>query len=416
MAKGEKMSISSFLNILPHTEELPEFNPKNSTGWQGIKALWYQGAEYHGKPTKVFAYIGFPNMDKTKKVPAVVLVHGGGGHAFAHWIKIWNARGYAAIAMDTEGFLPAKEWKGMTGTEGESKEKYVRQLYDELADEKFTLGPENDGVLTPNLPQNEQWIYHGIIDTILVHNILRADQRIDKNKIGICGVSWGSVITSLAIGYDNRYAFAIPIYGSAYLEYATTNVCSGFHNLEEVRNLWSAADRLKNTQFPILWLCALYDGAFCSYSNSLSYLHTKKQGSNLSIQEELFHSHEAAWAREECYRFADSVVLGKQALITVEEEPKPSAHVSFKIIIPEDFEKVTARLVYSTEDFPNNVKSQFLDKCRSISAIINKDMVSIDIPEEAYYYYFEFTGEVKGQQLISTTSWIKKEENKVETV
>ena len=410
------MSISSFLNILPQTEYLPEFNPKNSTGWQGIKALWYQGARYHGKPTKVFAYIGFPNMKQGKKVPAIVLVHGGGGHAFAHWIKLWNDRGYVAIAMDTEGFLPAKKWKGLTGTEGEAKEKYVRQLYDELEDEQFTLGPANDGVLTPDLPQGEQWIYHGVVDTILAHNILRADERIDQDKIGICGVSWGSVLTSLAIGYDTRYAFAIPIYGSAYLEHAATKVCSGFHNIEKTRDLWSATERLDNTKFPILWLCALYDGAFCSYSNSLSYLHTKKQGSILSIQEELFHSHEAAWAREECYRFADSVVSGKQALVMLAEEPQASMHVKFRIIVPEDFERVTARLVYSTEDFPNNEKSQFLNKCRSVPAIIDRNIVSADVPKEAYYYYFEFTGEIKGQQLISTTSWVKKEENADETI
>lgn len=411
------MNVNSFLNILPKMEYLSEFDPQDSTGWKGVKALWYQGAECKGKPTKVFAYIGFPNMDEVEKVPAVVLVHGGGGHAFARWIKIWNARGYAAIAMDTEGFLPAKQWKGLTGTEGESKDKYVRQLYDELIDEEYTLGPENDGVLTPNLPQDEQWLYHGIIDTILAHNILMADQRIDKNKIGICGVSWGSVITSLAIGYDTRYAFAIPIYGSAYLEYAATNVCSGFHNLEKTRELWSAAERLTDVKFPILWLCALYDGAFCSYSNSLSYLATKEQESYLSIQEELFHSHEAAWAREECYRFADSVVLGKQALIIAEEEPQSSAHVNFKIMIPEDYEKVTARLVYSAEDFPNNVKSQFLDKCRSVPVVVDKDKVTAEIPKEAHYFYFEFTGEVCGKQLISTTSWVKKdEENKDETI
>ncbi len=396
-------------------EYLPAFHPRSTTGWQGIKALWYEGAEYQGRPTKVFAYIGFPNIDEGKKVPAVVLVHGGGGHAFAQWIKLWNARGYAAIAMDTEGFLPAKEWKGLTGTEGEEKKKYVRELYDELADEKFTLGPENDGVLTPDLPQDEQWIYHAIVDTILAHNILRVDDRIDKNKIGICGVSWGSVITSLAIGYDTRYAFAIPIYGSAYLEHAATNVCSGFHNIEKVRQLWSAADRLKYTQFPILWLCALYDGAFCSYSNSLSYLHTRKQGSILSIQEELFHSHEAAWEREECYRFADSVVSGNLALVVPEEEPQSEGYVRFKIVVPKDFEKVTVRVVYFTEDFPHNEKSQPLNKCQSVPATIEGNIVSADVPKEAYYYYFEFTGEVKGKQLLSTTSWVKKEK-KDETV
>lgn len=31
----------------------------------------------------------------------MVLVHGGEGTAFAKWVRLWNERGYAAIAMDT---------------------------------------------------------------------------------------------------------------------------------------------------------------------------------------------------------------------------------------------------------------------------------------------------------------------------
>ena len=32
-----------------------------------------------------------------------VLVHGGGGTAFDAWVRLWNDRGYAAIAMDLAG-------------------------------------------------------------------------------------------------------------------------------------------------------------------------------------------------------------------------------------------------------------------------------------------------------------------------
>ena len=39
----------------------------------------------------------------------MVLVHGGGGTAEAEWVRIWNARGYAAISMDTCGCVPGGE-------------------------------------------------------------------------------------------------------------------------------------------------------------------------------------------------------------------------------------------------------------------------------------------------------------------
>jgi hypothetical protein len=36
-----------------------------------------------------------------RKVPGIVLLHGGGGTAFESWVKLWVDRGYAAIAIDT---------------------------------------------------------------------------------------------------------------------------------------------------------------------------------------------------------------------------------------------------------------------------------------------------------------------------
>ena len=72
-----------------------------------VNAYFFQSVDYEGSPTYVFAYVGIPdNASKDNPVPGVVLVHGGGGTAFADWVKMWNDRGYAAIAIDTEGKIP----------------------------------------------------------------------------------------------------------------------------------------------------------------------------------------------------------------------------------------------------------------------------------------------------------------------
>ena len=55
-----------------------------SLNYLNEKAFYYAGLDYLRHKTKVFAYIGFPaNASSTNKVPAVVLVHGGGGTALA---------------------------------------------------------------------------------------------------------------------------------------------------------------------------------------------------------------------------------------------------------------------------------------------------------------------------------------------
>src|SRR4051794_2950330 len=49
---------------------------------KGVKAVFFAGPEYKGKPTRVFAWIGLPEKSNPpKKVPGIVLVHGGGGTA-----------------------------------------------------------------------------------------------------------------------------------------------------------------------------------------------------------------------------------------------------------------------------------------------------------------------------------------------
>ena len=76
-----------------------------------VRSLFYAGEPYGGKPTRVFAYYATPgsvagDASLDKNLPAVVLIHGGGGTAFREWAELWAKRGYAAIAMDLAGYRP----------------------------------------------------------------------------------------------------------------------------------------------------------------------------------------------------------------------------------------------------------------------------------------------------------------------
>ena len=404
------MSIKDYLNLIPDMVRIPTFDPKSETGWQGVEAISYSGAPYHGKKTKIFAHIGFPKANKGEKVPAVVLVHGGGGHAYAHWVKLWNDRGYAAIAMDTTGFYPTEECRGLAGKECGQFENYTRELYGELEEEGYISGPNNDGLLEGiDLPIEEQWMYHAIVDTILAHNILLNDERIDCDKIGICGISWGAVITTLALGYDSRYAFAIPIYGSAYLEEApeTLGFCDKFKQ-DKVKRIWCATRHISKIDIPVYWMCSLKDRCFCCTSNSRSYLTTKAHGASFSICDDLIHGHYHAWDREEGYRFANAVLQNKFPFISAKTEPQDSCEVQFQIQIPNDFENVEVSLVYLTGALVYDEKDNLLSEHYKVPLELNDNIVSAKIPNEAYGFYFEFSGYVDGKRMVSSTSFVER--------
>ena len=75
-----------------------------------VHSLLYSGEEFQGHATEVFAFYASPatlgQAPAGTKFPGVVLIHGGGGTAFADWAYLWAKRGYAAIAMDLSGSRP----------------------------------------------------------------------------------------------------------------------------------------------------------------------------------------------------------------------------------------------------------------------------------------------------------------------
>ena len=66
----------------------------------GMKAVYYDGLPWKDRPTRVFAWLGFPEGG-AGKVPGIVLVHGGGGSAFREWVAKWKK----PLHSSCKGFL-----------------------------------------------------------------------------------------------------------------------------------------------------------------------------------------------------------------------------------------------------------------------------------------------------------------------
>lgn len=103
----------------------------------------------------------------------MVLIHGGGGTAFAEWVRMWNREGFAAIAIDTAGTVPEK------AAAGPSNPKRNRHEFS---------GPTGWGDFeNVDAPVTDQWSYHAVAVSILAHSFLRSQPGVDPKRIGVAG-------------------------------------------------------------------------------------------------------------------------------------------------------------------------------------------------------------------------------------
>ncbi len=405
--------LNACLSIQPAVKYYPAYDPKSSASgvnqWEGIRALTFDGAPINGSKTKVFAYIGYPK-DTSKKSPAIVLLHGGMGHAYAQWIQKWTEKGYVAIAFDNTGYFPTAAGKGLAGRESDPQSYWTYGLSGDFAEEGYVNAPTNSGMADAGIKSEKQWMYHAVAQTILAHNILRADPKVDPGRIGITGISWGGVITSLAIGYDTRFAFAIPIYGSGYLEEALSYMGPPF-NTAECRAVWSAQERFDRVKFPVFWMGWNNDTAFSINSNSKSYLDTRGNAKTaLAMLHQMGHSHSAAWNQAISYRYADWAVKNGAGLIQLESEPA-GEKISIKFTCPSDARAVQAKIYYVTEKITYNKKqgqaTTSMDQTWQTAACsVTGNTISGTVPDGAHSYYIELTLDTPQGSFCTTSSLV----------
>ena len=87
------------LSLAPRAEEDPDRSV------QGVNAIFYQGLPWKGRSPLIFAYYVLPSVQPSEKVPAMVLMHGGGVDAFIPGVQLWLGHGYAVIAMGSCGCI-----------------------------------------------------------------------------------------------------------------------------------------------------------------------------------------------------------------------------------------------------------------------------------------------------------------------
>jgi len=359
----------------PSIYEVPETFWEPNKDQENIKALFYKTMPYKNKETRAFAYIGIPKCDKP--VPAMVLVHGGGGTAFHKWVKIWNDKGYAAIAMSLEGHMPDEEGNGKH-----------RHDYS---------GPERVGQFDDiEKPVKEQWMYHAISDIIIGHSLIASLPKIDANRIGITGISWGGILSSLVSGVDSRFKCAMPVYGAGYL-YESKGHFGDHGDLSaafiEKKKFWDPSHQFINGTIPTLWVNSDLDGHFSLNITSHSYQLTQSHA-YMSIHPSMPHSHNAGWDLNrvpELYAFADYYLKneGSEFCKIVKQPEGRRSFLTFESqedIVEATIYYLKEPLIYRSIEGGKRLRpGPWLTKSAKLN--IAKHLVEIELSNEVMTYY-----------------------------
>jgi dienelactone hydrolase len=340
----------------------PRTRPADGLYGSGAMAVYYDGLPFGGKPTRVFAWVALPAGEPGRKVPGIVLVHGGAGTAFARWAVQWARRGYAAIAMDTCGCVP-KPGKVEPG---------VRHAW---------AGPPGWGGFDQlDRPIEDQWTYHAVADVILAHSLLRSFARVDGRRVGLMGISWGGFLASIAAGVDRRFAFAVIVYGCGFLEdgsplYLDRRRALGPKAYARWARQWDPSRCLPGCRIPALWIAGTNDLGFSMASRRRSCRATPGDDT-LSLRVRWPHNYQTPWRSAEIAAFADGLTGRGRPLARIVRQGRRGREVwaSYASERP----AASAQLCYTLDAGPWRsrrwqVKPARLDpKSRRISAMLPK--------------------------------------------
>jgi len=261
-----------------------------------LRRLVYESEPYQGKPTRVFAYYAEPEKIDGK-LPAMVLVHGGGGTAFPEWAQLWAKRGYIAIAMDLAGH-------------GEGRKR--------LPDG----GPNQDDA--SRFKQNElkdMWSYHAVAAVIRGHSLLRSLPNADTERVGITGISWGGYLTCIVAGVDDRFKVAVPVYGCGFIHENSAWIPTFTKMPDDWRKTWiehfEPSKYVGKAKMPMLFVNGTNDFAYPLDSYQKTYRLVKSR--SLCVTVNMPHGHPQGWAPKEIGLFVDQHLRGGKPIFRFED-------------------------------------------------------------------------------------------------
>jgi len=186
----------------------------------------------------IFAFFSYPKG--ATKLPAFIWNQGGLGQASTPMTEFGAKRGYAAMCID----FPMPGYRSTGGY------------------------PITSGVDLGDDPKKAP-IYHGAVALLKAVSFLESRKEVDKERIGMCGSSWGGFYTTLMGGVDPRLRACSAMFGTGSLHLGNSWWDGGGRSAQRdaaFRERWRTtldpAFRLPHSKTSIAWFTGSNDFAY----------------------------------------------------------------------------------------------------------------------------------------------------------
>ncbi|MFA5114397.1 MAG: acetylxylan esterase [Candidatus Margulisiibacteriota bacterium] len=214
-----------------------------------VKEVYYSGRPQSGQATRIFGYYCYP--EHFTPLPALLIAHGGGGSADINTALRWARYGYAVLVIDLPGKGKQRRRSRSTGPDMD-----VKNLLN-------TADPASNYLLFAVAAAR-----NGI-------DFLSKQPEVDRNKIGMMGLSWGGVLTLLTNGQEPRLKAAVNVFGAGFIPEGCTwqEQFRSKSHLERVHwnKLLDPSNFLASQRSPILFITGTNDHCYYLHTFQKSY-------------------------------------------------------------------------------------------------------------------------------------------------
>ena len=358
---------STLFETVPEIKKLEDIQIAKRIEAFKFKSVGYQDKEN----TWVFGAVGTPATEMPKDgYPAVVLIHGGGGHVFGAWMSYWMEKGFVAIAIDMFGNELNYSLQKVSNPDGGPRE------HD---------GSNFDGVEDVT----QSWVYHSVHNVVMAHNLLRAREDVDVDRIVATGISWGGFITNIVAGLDKRFTAFAPVYGSGFVyeDSFWTNghgTFGGEENRQQWINLYDPSSYLPYATKPMLFVSGIDDSCF-AVENRVKSAELVKGKVFYSQRSDLSHGNFWMLTPEIC-AFFQHVLYGQNTITQFGEVVVNNGVATLKT---ENDLYHSVNFLYTTSKDEDSHKWEW----RTLSVTKVNGVYSCAIPQDATAYLFETVGD-----------------------